>query len=162
MVMKHPNRAYLTPAEIRKFKAILLVKRNEILGDITSMEAESLLRQISDLSRLPIHLADLGTDNYEIENTIGLMDSERKLLGEIDGALDRIEDGTYGICQGSGKPIPKDRLEAIPWAKYCVEYASLVEKGLVRKEDSFIIHHHDYDTEDDEDDEPRRSYRKAQ
>jgi RNA polymerase-binding protein DksA len=130
MVMKHPNRAYFTPAEIRKFKAILLVKRNEILGDITSMEAESLLRQISDLSRLPTHLADLGTDNYEIENTIGLMDSERKLLGEIDGALDRIEDGTYGICQGSGKPIPKDRLKAIPWAKYCVDYARLLEKGL--------------------------------
>jgi DnaK suppressor protein len=132
------------------------------LGDITSMEAESLLRQISDLSRLPTNLADLGTDNYEMENTIGLMDSERKLLGEIDGALNRIEDGTYGICQGSGKPIPKDRLEAIPWAKYCVEYASLLERGLIRKEDSSITEQHDYGTEEDWDDEPRRSYRKAQ
>ncbi|UCF44536.1 MAG: TraR/DksA C4-type zinc finger protein [Planctomycetota bacterium] len=126
------------------------------------MEAESLLRQISDLSRLPIHLADLGTDNCEIENIIGLMDSERKLLGEIDDALERIEDGTYGICQGSGKPIPKERLKAIPWAKYCVDYARLLETGLVRKKDSSITTQPDYDTEEDQDEEPPRSYRKAQ
>ena len=128
----------LTQAEIGKFRDLLLAKRNEILGNVISMEDEALHRQRSDLSNMPIHMADIGTDNYETEYTLGLVDSERKLMREIDEALDRIENGTYGICEGSGKSIPKARLEAIPWAKYCVEYARLLEKGLVREKDSFI------------------------
>jgi RNA polymerase-binding transcription factor DksA len=59
------------------------------------------------------------------------MDSERKLLREIDNALVRIEKKTYGICEGTGKSIPKARLEAQPWARYCVEYARMLEQGLV-------------------------------
>ena len=102
------------------------------------MEIEALRRESSELSRLPTHLADLGTDNYDQEFTLGLVDSERKLLKEIDEALDRTENGTYGICEGSGKSIPKTRLEAIPWARYCVGYARLLEKGLVMGKDSFI------------------------
>jgi RNA polymerase-binding protein DksA len=76
-------------------------------------------------------MADLGTDNYEQEFALGLMDSERKLLREIDNALVRIEKKTYGICEGTGKQIPKARLEAQPWARYCVEYARKLEQGLV-------------------------------
>jgi len=131
MEEERKSKTSLMPAEIQKFKAILLAKRNEVLGNMTCMEAETLHRQRSDLSNLPIHMADVGSDNYEIENTLGLMDSERKLISEIDAALERIEDETYGICEGSGKPIPKTRLEAIPWARYCVEYATLLEKGLL-------------------------------
>jgi RNA polymerase-binding protein DksA len=144
---KRKNKDIMTLAEIRKFKAILLVKRSEILGDITSMEAQSLRRQISDLSRLPIHMADLGTDNYEIENTLGLMDSERKLIVEIDDALDRIENGTYGICEGTGQPIPKERLEAMPWARYCAAYASLLEGGFIEKK--YSLDESDYNDETD-------------
>ncbi len=121
----------LTPADVRRFKAILLEKRSEILGNVNSMEDGSLKKERSDLSNMPIHMADMGSDNYELENTIGLMDSERKLLREIDDALERIENGVYGICEGSKKPIPIQRLEAIPWARYSVEYAGLLEKGLV-------------------------------
>jgi len=128
----------LTQAEIGKFRDLLLAKRNEILGNVISMEDEALHRQRSDLSNMPIHMADIGTDNYETEYTLGLVDSERKLMRDIDEALDRIENCTYGICEGSGKSIPKARLEAIPWARYCVEYARLLEKGLVREKDSFI------------------------
>jgi RNA polymerase-binding protein DksA len=120
----------LSPTEIHKFEAMLLAKRNEILGNVTSMESEALRRERSDLSNLPIHMADLGTDNYEIENIIGLMSSERKMLSDIDEALSRIEAGTYGICEGNGEPIPKARLNAIPWARYCVACATLLEKGL--------------------------------
>ena len=127
-----------TQAEIGKFRDLLLAKRNEILGNVISMEDEALHRQRSDLSNMPIHMADIGTDNYETEYTLGLVDSERKLMRDIDEALDRIENCTYGICEGSGKSIPKARLEAIPWARYCVEYARLLEKGLVREKDSFI------------------------
>lgn len=127
------NRNKLTAAEIRKYKAMLLAKMNEILGNVTTMETEALRRERSDLSNMPIHMADLGTDSYEIDNIIGLMDSERRILTEIDDALGRIEDGTYGVCQGRGEPIPKERLKAIPWARYCVGCATLVEKGLLAK-----------------------------
>jgi DnaK suppressor protein len=127
------KRNKLTSAEIKKFKTMLLAKMTEILSNVTSMETEALRRERSDLSNMPIHMADLGTDSYEIDNIIGLMDSERKILMEIDEALSRIEDGTYGICQGRGEQIPKERLRAIPWARYCVACATLLEKGLLAK-----------------------------
>lgn len=127
------NRNELKPAEIKKFQAMLLAKLNNILGNVTSMETEALRRDRSDLSNMPIHMADLGTDNYEIENILGLMDSERKILLEINDALNRIEDGTYGICESRGEQIPKQRLKAIPWARYCVACATLLEKGLLAK-----------------------------
>jgi DnaK suppressor protein len=130
------NRDRLTPVEIEKFKAMLCAKRNEILGNVTSMEFEALRRDMSDLSNMPTHMADFGTDNYEIDNILGLMDSERKILMEIDDALGRIENGTYGICEINGEPIPKARLEAIPWARYCITCAGLIEKGLLVKENS--------------------------
>ena len=114
---------------------MLLGKCKEIIGDVDSMENEALRKSRLDaagnLSSMPIHMADIGTDNYEQEFTLGLLDSERKLLSEIDDALGRIEKGKYGICEGTGKPIPKARLEATPWARYCVEYARMVEQGLV-------------------------------
>jgi RNA polymerase-binding protein DksA len=151
MEEKKTNKSKLIPAEISEFKALLLAKRNEILGNVVSMEDETLHKQRSDLSNMPIHMADIGTDNYDQEFTLGLMDSERKLMKEIDEALDRIENGTYGICEGSGKSIPKTRLEAIPWARYCVEYAQLLEKGLVREKDSFIESIFDGHTDEEQD-----------
>jgi DnaK suppressor protein len=137
MGKKRTNKKRLTPTEIKKFKAILLAKRNEILSNVECMENETLRREKSDLSNVPIHMADVGTDNYDLENTLGLMESERKILTEIDDALNRIEDGTYGICEGNGEPILKERLRAIPWARYCVACAGLSEKGLPVREDSF-------------------------
>ena len=116
---------------------MLWAKRNEILGNVTSLELEALRRDGSDLSNMPAHMADNGTDNYEIDNILGLMDSERKILMEIDIALNRIENGTYGICEMNGETIPKARLKAIPWARYCITCAGLVEKGLLIKEKSF-------------------------
>jgi RNA polymerase-binding transcription factor DksA len=136
----------LTQAEIGKFRDLLLAKRNEILGNVISMEDEALHRQRSDLSNMPIHMADIG------EYTLGLVDSERKLMREIDDALDRIENCTYGICEGNGELISKERLEAIPWARYCVEYARLLEKGLVREKDSLIESIFSDQTDEEQDD----------
>jgi len=150
----------LSPAEIKEFKAMLLAKRSEILGNVASMEDETLRRENSDLSSMPIHMADIGTDNYEMENTLGLMDSERRLVKEIDGALDRIENGTYAICEGTGKPIPKARLKAIPWAKYCVKYADILEKALVKKDFSSPGSSCDYG-DDEQDDDPRATFRRT-
>lgn len=126
----------LTPDQTNKFKALLLAKRREILGNVTFMEGETLRKAKTDLSSMPFHMADMGTDNYELENTVGLVDSERKILIEIDDALSRIEDGTYGVCQGHNRLIPRARLEAIPWARYCVACAGLSEKGLAVEEES--------------------------
>jgi len=128
----------LTSADTEHFKQMLLEKRREILINVNEFEDEALkksrLDATGDLSSMPIHMADIGTDNYEQEFALGLMDSERKLLREIDEALGRIEQGTYGICEGTGKPIPKARLEAQPWARYCVEYARILEQGPVQEE----------------------------
>ncbi|MFC1738017.1 TraR/DksA family transcriptional regulator [Planctomycetota bacterium] len=128
------KKKYLSAAELRKFKKLLLEKRLEILSDVTNIEngalKKSRLDATGDLSNVPIHMADIGTDNYEQEFALELMDSERKLLDEIHAALERIQDGAYGICEGTGKPIPKPRLEAQPWARYCIEYARQLEQGL--------------------------------
>ena len=125
----------LTSADIKHFRQMLLDKRKEILVNVNEIEDEALkksrLDASGDLSSMPIHMADLGTDNYEQEFALELRDSEIKLLREIDDALGRIESRTYGICEGTGEQIPKARLEAQPWARYCVEYARMVEQGLV-------------------------------
>jgi DnaK suppressor protein len=126
---------HLSAKEITAFRTMLIQKRREILNNVHEIEGETLrksrLDASGDLSSMPIHMADLGTDNYQQEFSLGLMDSERKLIVEIDDALHRIENGTYGICEGTGKPISKARLEAQPWARYSVEYARMVEEGRV-------------------------------
>jgi RNA polymerase-binding protein DksA len=135
---KQPEKkSKLTPDEIEVFKTMLLEKRNKLLGTISYMENDVLRVERSDLSSMPVHMADLGTDSFEQEFTLELMDSERKLIVEINDALIRIENGTYGICEINGEPIPKQRLEAIPWARCCIACASLLEKGLIKKEEYF-------------------------
>lgn len=120
------------------FKRLLLEKRHEIVGNVNEMENEALkksrLDASGDLSCMPIHMADLGSDNFEQEFALGLMDTERKILQKIDAALERIDKGTYGTCQATGKPITIARLEARPWAKYCVEHAQKLEQGVVSEE----------------------------
>jgi len=147
------RKSRLTAATIEHFKQILLQKRREIITNVNEMEDEALkqsrLDASGDLSSMPIHMADIGTDNYEQEFALGLMDSERKLLREIDDALQRIEDKTYGICEGTGKPIRKARLEAQPWARYCVEYARMLEQGLVREPEESVSELQEYEDEDE-------------
>lgn len=138
MAKKGTNARKLTAVEIRKFTATLLEKRNEILGNVSEMASEALRRDRTDLSNMPLHMADAGSDNYEIDNTLGLMDSERRILDEIDDALRRIERRTYGICEGAGERIPKKRLQAIPWARYCVKCAALAEKGQLPSRDDEV------------------------
>lgn len=123
----------LSAADLKHFQQLLLEKRREILSSVFEIENESLKKSHStgDLSSMPIHMADLGSDNYEQDFALGLMNSERKMLHEIDEALERIEKKNYGICLGTGKQIQRARLEAQPWAKYSIEYAQKLEKGLV-------------------------------
>jgi DnaK suppressor protein len=129
------NKGHLTAADIERFRQMLLRKRQEIAGNVSEIEGEALKASDGDISNMPTHMADAGTDSYEQEFALGLMDSERRLLREIDDALERFEQKTYGTCEATGAPISKARLEAKPWAKYCVEYARKLEQGLVIEEE---------------------------
>lgn len=129
------TKTYLTPEKLAYFRQLLLDKLHQLTGDVDSIETEALRKNSSDssgnLSTMPIHMADIGSDTFEQDFALGLMSGERKIVAEILAALKRIQDGTYGICEGTGKPIPITRLEACPWARYCVEYAAKLEKGQV-------------------------------
>ncbi len=123
----------LKDGQLQEFRAMLLAKRRELVGDVDNLTNEALRRSRSeasgDLSSMPIHMADIGTDNWEQEFTLGLIDNERALLKEIDGALNRIADRTYGVCVATRRPIRLARLRAKPWAKFCIEHARLEERG---------------------------------
>lgn len=123
----------LAKSDLQYFRNLLLEKRREILGDVGSMESEAF-KGGSNLSNMPIHMADVGTDNFEQEFTLGLIESERQILREIQDALARVDDGSFGVCQGTGKPIPRVRLEAMPWAKYTIEYSKMLEQGKGSRE----------------------------
>lgn len=124
-------RSQLSNEELEHYRQLLLAKRRELLGDVNHMADEALGNSRSEAgdesSRMPLHLADVGTDQYEREFTLGLMKTERQTLEEIDEALARIQAGTYGICLGTHKMIAKARLAAKPWAKYSIAYSRLVE-----------------------------------
>ena len=80
-----------------------------------------------DLSSMPIHMADLGSDNFEQEFTLSLMENDEETLAHIEGALERIESGVYGRCQECGGIVPKARLNAIPHTPFCVKCAAKIQ-----------------------------------
>jgi DnaK suppressor protein len=106
--------------------------RARLRGDVTAM-AEVALRKSgiegSDSNAMPIHMAELGSDNFEQEFTLGLMEAEEGTLGHIDAALERIEGGQYGKCVQCDGAIPKARLNAIPYTPVCIKCAELQENG---------------------------------
>ncbi|MFT3786291.1 MAG: TraR/DksA C4-type zinc finger protein [Tepidisphaeraceae bacterium] len=92
------------------------------------MEREALSKSTSDLSTLPVHMADQGTDAYEQEFTLTLVEKDRVLLRDINDALAKIQNGSYGICEGTGLPISRARLEAVPWSRYSIEHQRALER----------------------------------
>jgi len=120
---------------IEQFKKVLLEKRRLLLHDVSTMEKSALenSRQDAsgDLSKMPLDMADVGTDNYEQEFTLELIGTEQATLQEIDEALDRIEKKQYGKCVACGGPIPLARLKVRPHAQYCIECKRRNEKGLL-------------------------------
>lgn len=115
--------------ELKKYKRILLERRQQLTANLSSMADEALKPNGSgsDVEES----ADFGSDQFEQEFTLGLMENEQNVVREIDRALDRIEDGTYGVCEGSGEKIPKARLDALPWARYTVQYQEKLERGEI-------------------------------
>jgi DnaK suppressor protein len=126
------RKTHLSEVELAEFRQLLLDKRRELIGDMNNLsdEARRIGAPGGTVSSMPLHMADLGSDTWEQELTLGLIENERGLLREIDEALDRIEKKTYGICIATNKPIGKARLKFKPWAKYCIEYAMKREQGL--------------------------------
>ena len=93
---------------------------------------EETLRQAGgdasgNLSNVPLHLADLSTDSFEQEMNTSLLKNEREIQREVAAALDRIERGVFGCCEQCGKEIGKGRLDAMPYARYCVDCAQNAE-----------------------------------
>ncbi len=118
-------------AEMKPFKEALETMRARLRGDVSTM-ADAALRKTraeasGDLSSMPIHMADLGSDAYEQEFTLSLMASEEGTLEQVEHALDRIRSRTYGACEDCGGVIAKKRLEAIPFAALCIRCAEKQE-----------------------------------
>ncbi len=119
--------------ELDQYRRLLLRKRALLSGNMNSLESQALKKSrqdaSGDLSNMPIHMADIGSDNFEQEFTLGLIENEEELLDAIDDALERIEDGTFGKCESCDKLIPKDRLKAVPHANLCIECQRQEEHG---------------------------------
>src|SRR3972149_8445115 len=110
--------------DMKVYKDRLLLLRARLRGDVNTMADAALKKTRSeasgDLSSMPIHMADLGSDNYEQEFTLNLLQNEEDTLELIEAALERIEDGEYGSCIECGSTVPKTRLNAIPYTPFCV------------------------------------------
>ncbi|HHT9131328.1 MAG TPA: TraR/DksA family transcriptional regulator [Candidatus Tripitaka californicus] len=111
--------------ELASFKKTLLFLREKLVGNVNSLQGEALGKNrqdaAGDLSNVPFHMADLGTDNYERDIMIHLMENETEAVRNIDTALARIEKGIFGVCEVCWKKIPKARLAALPHAGLWLE-----------------------------------------
>ena len=115
---------------IRQQKQKLLELRDAMVDSMAGV-AQGTLRsraEGSEASAFGMHQADAGSDAYDRDFALSLLSQEQDALYEIDEALKRVELGTYGKCEMSGKPIPRARLEAIPFARFTVECQSQLEK----------------------------------
>jgi RNA polymerase-binding transcription factor DksA len=119
--------------ELATYRRVLHGLRSRLRGDLDRMTDEALRREMSggsgSLSSVPLHMADLGTENYDQEFTLGLIENEQGTLDLINEALDRMERGTYGRCAECGEPIAKSRLQAIPYTRHCIRCARKLEGG---------------------------------
>ena len=121
----------LSKTELESFRQQLLALKKRLGGDLSELEQEALHavggEESGGLSNVPIHPADLGTDTFEQEFALDLLENEEKILGEVNDALARIEQGTFGRCENCGQEISHQRLKALPYARYCIRCARKLE-----------------------------------
>lgn len=110
---------------LKHYRNLLLARKTLISGDLSQMNDEALSKSHNeasgDLSNVPLHAADLGTDTYDQDFTIGIMENEGEEIKEIHEALLRIDEKTYGICEGCFQSIAENRLRAVPYARFCIK-----------------------------------------
>jgi len=129
--MKAKNK--MTKKEKEYFKKLILKQREEILEEIKRISEDTLRKSqkdaTGDISGYTYHMADVATDTYDREFSLGLATDEHKVIYELNDALKRLEEDTYGICENCKKPIPKTRLKAIPYARLCIKCQQAKEKS---------------------------------
>jgi len=122
----------MTKQELAKYKKLLMKLREGISGDISHIAKENLKSQkesSGDLSGYSFHMADMASDSYDRELSLNIAGEEQEIIYEIDEALKRIEEGKFGKCVSCEKKIPQKRLNAVPYAKYCIQCKSKEEKN---------------------------------
>lgn len=128
------------PEKFRRYYKLLLDLRNHLTEGITLHSEETLKRSAKDdagdLSSYGQHMADAGTDTFDRDFALSLVSSEQEALTEIDAAIKRIRDGTYGTCEITGKPIAKERLSAVPFTRYSAEAQKDIERNRMRTRSS--------------------------
>ena len=111
--------------ELSIFKKIILKIKEEVVGDIKHISEDTLKKSqkdaSGDISGYTYHMADVATDTYDREFSLGLASNEQKALYELDDAFKRIEEGTFGICEECKCVMTKTRLKAVPYARLCVK-----------------------------------------
>jgi DnaK suppressor protein len=116
--------------EAKEFRNLLVELRARLRGDVSALADAALGKTrtdaAGDLSSMPIHMADIGTDAFEQEFNLGLLEHDGATLEQIEAALERIEDGVYGVCVECEAKIPKARLQVLPHTAYCVKCADKV------------------------------------
>jgi DnaK suppressor protein len=121
----------LKSEERESYRQVLQGLRARLRGDLDQMTDEALRRHqpesSGNLSNVPLHMADVGTENYDQEFTLGLIENEQGTLEEINAALSRIEVGTFGRCEECSEPIAKPRLQALPYTRHCIGCARKLE-----------------------------------
>ena len=119
-------------SDLKDFKKIVLKKKEEVSDDLKHISDDTLRKSqkeaSGDISGYTYHMADVATDNYDREFSLGLASGERKLLYELNDALKRIEEGTFGICDDCKSFITKIRLKAVPSARLCIKCQQKREK----------------------------------
>jgi DnaK suppressor protein len=122
----------LNKKEAQGFKKRILELKEEIIAEIKHIADDTLKKSqkeaSGDISGYTYHMADVATDTYDREFSLGIASNEREILYELDDALKRIEEGTYGICEDCKVMIAKKRLVAVPYARLCVKCQVKKEK----------------------------------
>jgi RNA polymerase-binding transcription factor DksA len=135
-VADEPKHLKLSKVDALKFKKLLLDLRDHLIDGVNFLANENLKRSSRDasgeLSGYSLHMADAGTDNFDREFALSLVSNEQEALYEIEEALKRLEQGVYGLCGNCEKPIRKERLEAVPFARLCVQCQAGIEKNSRR------------------------------